>query len=202
VNNYPLTVEKGEGYDLNRSLFERLVLRGYPHDTLIKQHRMRPEISSYVRQLTYPDLVDAPGTQNRPNLRGIRDNIVFITHAQPEDEHSQLADRRDGDAKASKQNIFEVRMILKTLRYLGQNGYGTDDIVILTPYLGQLHRLQQALRKEAEVDPVLNDLDSYDLVMAGLMSAGAAKVAKKTVRLATIGQYPIVCHRSLSDYAI
>lgn len=181
-------MEKGDGYDLNRSLFERLVLRGYPHETLVKQHRMRPEIASYVRRLTYPDLVDAPGTQNRPNLRGVRDNIVFITHDHPEDEHDQIADRRDEGRKSSKQNKFEVDMVLKILRYLAQNGYGTDKVVILTPYLGQLHRLQEALRKEANTDPVLNDLDSYDLVRAGLLSAGAAKLAKKSVRLATIGE--------------
>ena len=34
INSYALSVEKGEGYDLNRSLFERLVLAGYPHSTL------------------------------------------------------------------------------------------------------------------------------------------------------------------------
>ncbi|EKM56223.1 uncharacterized protein PHACADRAFT_209697 [Phanerochaete carnosa HHB-10118-sp] len=189
VDNYALTVEKGDGYDLNRSLFERLVLRGYPHATLMKQHRMRPEISSYVRRLTYPGLVDAPGTQNRPNLRGIPDNIVFIAHDKPEDEHDQVADRRDEGTKSSKQNKFEVQMVLKILRYLAQNGYGTDKVVILTPYLGQLHRLQEALLNEANTDPVLNDLDSYDLVRAGLLSAGAAKLAKKFVRLATIDNY-------------
>ena len=149
---------------------------------------MRPEISSYVRRLTYPGLVDAPGTQNRPNLRGVQDNIVFITHDHPEDEHNQVADRRDEGGKTSKQNKFEVNMVLKILRYLAQNGYGTDDIVILTPYRGQLHRLQVALRKEAITDPILNDIDSYALVRAGLLYCGAAKLAKKSVRLATIGE--------------
>lgn len=187
VDNYALSVEKGDGYDLNRSLFERLVLRGYPHDTLIKQHRMRPEISSYVRRLTYPDLVDGASTQGRPNLRGVQDNIVFITHDHPEDEHDQITDRRDEGRKSSKQNKYEVDMVLRILRYLAQNGYGTDKVVILTPYLGQLSRLREALQKEASTDPVLNDLDSHDLVRAGLMSAGAASLAKKSVRLATIG---------------
>lgn len=182
-------MEKGDGYDLNRSLFERLVLRGYPHETLSRQHRMRPEISSYVRRLTYPDLVDAPGTLNRPNLRGVRDNIVFITHAHPEDENDKLADIRESGSKSSKQNTFEVDIIIKILRYLAQNGYGTDKVVILTPYLGQLHLLQRTLREEAKIDPVLNDLDSYDLVRAGLLAAGAAKLAKKSVRLATIGTF-------------
>src|SRR5947207_6157264 len=70
VNNYNLTVEKGAGFDLNRSMFERLVVRGFPHTTLSKQHRMCPEISRLIRHLTYPDLLDAEKTQNRPKLRG------------------------------------------------------------------------------------------------------------------------------------
>jgi superfamily I DNA and/or RNA helicase len=167
------------------SLFERLVLKGYPHEELTEQHRMRPEISALIRHLTYPDLVDAPTTRSRPNLYGVRDNIVFIDHQNPEDEISQLADLRDMGSKSSKQNTHEVEMILKIVRYLGQQGYGTEKVVILTPYLGQLHKLQDALRKDN--DPVLNDMDSYDLVRAGLLPAAAANMAKKSIRLATIG---------------
>ncbi|PBK69035.1 P-loop containing nucleoside triphosphate hydrolase protein [Armillaria solidipes] len=187
VNNYRLTVEKGEGYDLNRSLFERLVLKGYPHQILVAQHRMRPEISALIRHLTYPDLVDAPKTQNRPHLRGIRDDVVFINHGHPEDDNPQIADRRDLGSKSSKQNTYEARMVLKIVKYLAQQGYGTDKMVVLTPYLGQLHKLRRELQEDT--DPVLNDLDSYDLIRAGLLTAGAAKSAKRSLRLATIDNY-------------
>jgi hypothetical protein len=77
-------------------------------------------------------------------------------------------------------------MILQTVRYLAQQGYGTDHIVILTPYLGQLRLLQEALKKDN--DPILNDLDSHDLVRAGLISESTAKLTKKPIRLATIGK--------------
>jgi superfamily I DNA and/or RNA helicase len=187
VNHYLLTVEKGEGYDLNRSLFERLVLKGYPHKTLSEQHRMRPEISALIRQLTYPDLVDADSTKGRPDLRGLQDNIVFINHGYPEDELPEIADRRDVTSSSSKQNSYEVEMVLKIVRYLGQQGYGTEKLVILTPYLGQLYKLRDALK--ADNDPVLNDLDSYDLVRAGLVPAATASVNKRSIRLATIGTY-------------
>ncbi|CAL1701681.1 unnamed protein product [Somion occarium] len=187
VNNYLLTVEKGEGYDLNRSLFERLVLKGYPHTTLSAQHRMRPEISSLVRQLTYPDLIDAPNTQNRPSLRGVRDNVVFVNHSTPEDDASELEERKDVTVKSSKRNTFEVEMVLKIVRYLAQQGYGTDRIVILTPYLGQLREIQKALQEHN--DPILNDLDSYDLVRAGLVSDSAAKLTRKPIHLATVDNY-------------
>ena len=76
-------------------------------------------------------------------------------------------------------------MILKIIRYLGQQGYGTNNLVILTPYLGQLRAIMDALK--GENDPVLSDLDYYDLVRAGLMSESAAKSSKKQIRAATIG---------------
>ena len=164
---------------------------------LTEQHRMRPEISYYVRRLTYPDLIDGASTQNRPSLRGVQDNVVFITHDHPEDGDDELDDQRDEARRYTKQNKYEVEIVLKILWYLAKNGYGTDKIVILTPYLGQLHRLREALQKEASTNPVLNDLDSYDLVRAGLMTAAAAKLAKRSVRLATIGQsieYVLIVH--------
>ncbi|EPQ56100.1 P-loop containing nucleoside triphosphate hydrolase protein [Gloeophyllum trabeum ATCC 11539] len=201
VNNYTLTVEKGDGFDLNRSLFERLVLKGYPHETLKAQHRMRPEISTLVRELTYPDLVDAPKTQGRPDLRGVRDNVVFIDHDHPEGDSSEIGEAKDVTTKASKHNEFEVQMVLKIVRYLAQQGYGTDKMVVLTPYLGQLRRLQLALKND--VDPVLNDLDTYDLVRAGLISPAAAKSIKKPLRIATIGEfYDYVPHPIYRPYAI
>ncbi|KAJ7650276.1 P-loop containing nucleoside triphosphate hydrolase protein [Roridomyces roridus] len=187
VNNYALTVEKGDGYDLNMSMFERLVVKGFPHQTLHQQHRMRPEISDLVRQLTYPHLIDAPKTSDRPSIRGLRDVIVFINHACPEDEFGELSDRRDMGSTSSKQNTFEVQMVLKIVKYLGQQGYGTNDIVILTPYLGQLSLLKSSLAKEN--DPILNDLDSNELARAGLLMQGASKMHKKPIRLATIDNY-------------
>lgn len=187
VNNYKLTVEKEDGYDLNVSLFERLVLAGAPHATLKKQHRMRPEISTLVRSLTYPELEDAEQTVGRPNLRGFQDNIVFVSHSKPELNADRIADRRDEGAKTSKENAYEADMVLKCVRYLGQQGYGTDDIVILTPYLGQLSLLIKTL--STENDPILNDLDSFELIRAGLLSSAAADVSKRRLRISTIGKH-------------
>jgi superfamily I DNA and/or RNA helicase len=147
---------------------------------------MRPEISALVKELTYPELTDAESTQNRPDIIGLQDNIIFIHHENLEGDDASVADRRDMASTSSKFNIFEVEMILKIIKYLGQQGYGTDDLVILTPYLGQLQKLRQALKKDN--DPILNDLDSYDLIRAGLVNKAEANLAKKPIRLATIGK--------------
>lgn len=185
VNNHALTVEKGDGYDLNRSLFERLILAGFPHTTLVQQHRMCPEISSLVRQLTYPNLSDAPSTLSRSPLRGLLSRVVFIDHRNPELAASAVADRRDDASTVSKQNHWEVSMILKVVRYMAQQDYGTANQAVLTPYLGQLSLLHQELSKEN--DPILNDLDYFELIKAGLVSSASAAQKKRPLRMSTIG---------------
>jgi hypothetical protein len=191
INNYSLTVEKGDGFNLNVSLFERLLLAGVPHSTLIEQHRMRPEISTLVRSLTYPELEDAAKTQGRPSLRGFQDSVIFVSHSHPEVNADRIADRRDENTKSSKENVYEADMVLSCVRYLGQQGYGTEDIVVLTPYLGQLYLLMKTLLREN--DPILNDLDSHELIQAGLLTPAAANVNRRKVRISTIGKWKISC---------
>ena len=77
-----------------------------------------------------------------------------------------------------------MELVLKIVRYLGQQGYGADQLVILTPYLGQLRALQLAMKDN---DPLLNDLDSFDLIRAGLFSPPSANHTRTPIRLATIG---------------
>lgn len=183
--SYELSVEQGDGFDLNRSLFERLVLKGFPHVTLTQQHRMRPEISSMIRHLTYPDLTDADSTLQRADLRGFRDNVIFVNHSHQEVELKNGRELYDGQT-SSKQNEFEGQMILKCVRYLAQQGYGSDALVIITPYLGQLKLLREQLSQEN--DPILNDLDRFDLVRAGLLTDLSSKTSKPSLRISTIGK--------------
>lgn len=186
INNYQLTVEQGDGYDLNRSLFERLILQGHPHTTLRKQHRMHPDISFLVKELTYPDLEDGPKTSTREPIRGLDDRVIFANHNHPELQNDRISDRRDEGSKSSKENEFEARLVLKTVRFLAQQGYGTKNMVVLTPYLGQLRLVRDMLTDD--VDPLLSDLDSHELIQAGLMTKAAAKVDKSPLRISTIGE--------------
>ena len=110
--NFALSVEKGDGYDLNKSLFERLVERGYPHHTLLQQHRMRPELANFVRELTYPDLFDASSTQNRPSIKGLQDNIVFLNHTHMEEQMQNVRDWKDDTSPSTKRNLYEIRMAI------------------------------------------------------------------------------------------
>ena len=116
---------------------------------------------------------------------GFRDRVVFFNHNYPEVDAQELADRRDPGSKTSKSNSFEADLVLKCVRYLGQQGYGTDKLVILTPYLRQLRLLRDHLM--VDNDPVLNDLDSFDLVRAGLLSEASANMNKSPIKISTIG---------------
>ncbi|KAG0159823.1 hypothetical protein PDIDSM_7350 [Penicillium digitatum] len=187
INSYSLSTEKGDGYDLNVSLFERLIRAGFPHTTLSKQHRMCPEISSLIRNLTYPELEDDEKTKSRPWPRGLCDRVIFFHHQNPEGVFVEVSDRRDENLKGSKRNAFEAEIVLRIVKYLGQQGYGTEKLVVLTPYLGQLSLLQQTLSKQN--DPVLNDLDSHDLVKAGLLSQAGASHFKRPIKLSTIDNF-------------
>jgi hypothetical protein len=185
VNNYALSKEKGDGYDLNVSLFERLIRHGNLYSTLRQQHRSHPDISSFARMLAYENLEDMPSTRNRESIRGLESRVVFVHHEHAEESLAGTQEKRDAMMKESKKNLFEAKMVLKLVKYLGQQGYKTDNIVILTPYLGQLSLLREILRQEN--DPYLNDLDSHELMKAGLMTEAASKLNKKPIRLSTIG---------------
>lgn len=182
IAKYFLTVEKGNGYDLNRSLFERLVLNGFPHTSLSKQHRMRPEIAGLVRHLTYPNLEDAASVFDRPPVRGLQQDVTFIDHREPESLRRDCTERYIG---VSKQNPHEASLILCYVKYLAQQGYRSEDMVVLTPYLGQLRLLQEKLSEEN--DPVLNDLDSHDLYQAGLLDSNASVSKGRQIHISSIG---------------
>jgi hypothetical protein len=186
INNYALSIAKGDGYDLNRSLFERLIMQGVPHTTLRKQHRMHPDISAFPRAMTYPDLLDDPKTLQREAVAGLQNRVVFVHHQEPEGELKNVQDRRDPTVKSSKFNDFEGDMTLKCVRYLSQQGYNTEEMVVLTPYLGQLRLLHRKLSEDN--DPVLNDMDSYDLIRAGLITQAAAQIKRRPLRISTIGK--------------
>lgn len=61
VEQYSLRVESGRGFDLNVSLFERLVKSGYPHTTLELQHRMPPEVRRAIALCVDVVTKESPG---------------------------------------------------------------------------------------------------------------------------------------------
>ena len=151
---YPLTVESNQGFNLNCSLFERLA-NANPISTLGIQHRMHPTISSIPRLVTYNDLQDASSTADHPEVLGIASRVVFIKHNFAEDNQSV-----DALESASKTNTYEREMVVQIVKYILKQGYSPNDVVVLTPYLGQMLKLQGDIRKFLAV--YLDDRDIAD----------------------------------------
>ena len=150
---------------------------------------MRPQISALVRSLTYPDLVDSKNVKNRPHLAGIQADVIFVDHRVSED--AALAAM--SSSQQSHINTFEAKMVACILRHLLLQGYKASQIVVLTPYLGQLQVLRNELPrviKEIRVD--FGDLDFEDLEkIVGEDAESIYLHTKKSesIRVATIDNY-------------
>ena len=147
IANYSLEKQSGKGFDLNVSLFERLVLAKQKHPdtvalpvvTLSVQHRMRPEIASIIRSMgLYSSLQDADGTLGRARVQGVAQDVVFVDHRVPEDHNEEAA----ALGSETKVNKFEAEFVVAIANHLVQQGqHKHEDITILTPYVSLAKRL-------------------------------------------------------------
>lgn len=125
-------------YNLNISLFERLVQNGVEFSLLNQQRRMVPEIRRLLRPVYGNVIVDHPAVLERspvPGMGGL--STWFFTHDFP--------DERDNES--SSFNMKEVDMIVGLVQYLSYNGVEGKDITILTFYNGQRRKLIYAFAR-------------------------------------------------------
>eukprot|EP00919_Chromeraceae_sp_WS-2016_P034909 GHVR01082672.1.p1 GENE.GHVR01082672.1~~GHVR01082672.1.p1 ORF type:complete len:2320 (+),score=323.74 GHVR01082672.1:1195-8154(+) len=163
VNTYQLRLGIDK-FDLDRSLFERMVKSGFPITTLHQQHRMHPSISDMIRQITYPELVDGDKAKDRPSfVNGLQKHVLFIDHRKEEASKKELRDN-DGDG-GSKVNLHEAGLIAALVQYLLQQGYRAGQLVVLTPYLGQLMMIRKAMTSRGS-EFKLGERDKKDLKKA------------------------------------
>lgn len=73
-------------YNMDVSLFERMLNNGLGCSVLDVQHRMRPEIASLITPTIYPTLFNHPSTLERKKISGIDKFVFFLTHDFPEDQ--------------------------------------------------------------------------------------------------------------------
>ncbi|KAM5474252.1 hypothetical protein MauCBS54593_001825 [Microsporum audouinii] len=150
INSHSLSVKKGDGYNLDVSLFERLIRTGHRCTVLSQQHRMCPEISKLVRELTYHDLIDGPTTKERPALCGLQDRVIFIDHDSPECE-VEILERLDEELDTSRANMAEVSIVAEVLENFVSEGYSLNDIVVLAPYSGQVTFLREEIEQRFSI---------------------------------------------------
>ena len=140
----PNVYDLAENYNLKYSLFERLVINELEHETLERQHRMRPEIADFMR-IIYPGLIDDQSVQVYDSVKGVSTNLYFISHTS--EEH------RDEELK-SMSNEHEASYLVALSNYLILQGYSPSQITILTPYTGQVFLIRRMLRER----PTLRDI--------------------------------------------
>ncbi|KAL3477564.1 hypothetical protein BJX99DRAFT_257376 [Aspergillus californicus] len=189
IQNYELSREStaGQKYSMDRSLFERLVepdegvgIR-IPFCTLETQRRMHPSISRLIRETLYPRLQDAPSVSEYPEVMGMRKRLFWLDHRHPEGG----ASNQEAIA-TSHWNDHEIDLTIALVNHLLRQGtYQSGDIAVLTPYLGQLHRMRQKLGKSFTI--TLGERDQEDLDNAGL-AEGETEPAKSGISRSTLLQ--------------
>ncbi|KAL7414053.1 hypothetical protein BDY24DRAFT_350847 [Mrakia frigida] len=194
INNYQLSVDSRTGALLRRfdvSLLERLSSGGLPMSKLENQRRMRPEISSLIRNTLYPRLQDNPLVTEYPRLRGMKENVFFLDHNEPEGGGR-------GVEAVSKHNVFEVAMVRSLVRhFLRQGVYSKKGgIVVICLYLGQVLRVREALSTLPTCTVVVEEKDLAQLSALGeeaQISADPAQIRRGTasdeVRVTSVDNY-------------
>ncbi|KAF4244417.1 hypothetical protein CNMCM6805_008669 [Aspergillus fumigatiaffinis] len=198
VQNYELSRENprgGEKYSLDVSLFERLVESqsamglGLPFSTLETQRRMHPSIAQLVRNTLYPQIEDAELVSSYPEVVGMRRRLFWLDHREPE------ADAANTSLLATSHwNEYEIQMTMVVVNHLVRQGkYQSGDIAVITPYLGQLHRLRQLFSQHFTV--TLGERDADQLESAGfeagetVVKTAARATLLETLRVATIDNF-------------
>ena len=128
--------ELAQKYNLEISLFERMVMNSMDCKRLSIQHRMRPEIAALTKRFYDHEILDHETVCKFEDIVGITKNMFFVDHCQLESLNGNLQ---------SFSNPHEATFLKSLCMYLLQQGYGRHQITILTMYIGQLLLLQEKM---------------------------------------------------------
>ena len=124
-------------YDLCISLFETLALNGFPVHTLEVQHRIKPEIASFIHPTIYDKLLNHEDVTKYEHVKGVGSDVFFIDHSKPEK-----------DKEKSHSNEHETEFLVALCKYLLKQGYLPHQITLLTMYRGQLLEQKKKMKRE------------------------------------------------------
>ena len=160
----PTVYKLATDYNLDVSLFERMVKNGFKCDCLELQHRMRPEIAQLMLHI-YDNYKNHEDVEKYDSIKGVSTNICFINHNQPETHDNDLR---------SHSNYFEAEYAVALCRYLMQQGYQPEQITVLTTYSGQLFQLRNLMPKTEFEGVKVTVVDNYqgeenDIVILSLV---------------------------------
>ncbi|XP_051562536.1 NFX1-type zinc finger-containing protein 1-like [Myxocyprinus asiaticus] len=154
-----------KNFNLEVSMFERLVKVNFPFVRLNYQHRMRPSIARLLTPHIYSELENHPSVLKYDNVKGLLTNLFFVDHPHLEEE---IKDGR------SHQNLHEANFVVALCRYLLCQDYKPSQITILTTYTGQLHCLRKLMPSTQFSGVKVHVVDKYqgeenDIVILSLV---------------------------------
>ena len=81
----PTVYDLQKNYDLDVSLFERMVTNGMLFSRLSLQHRMRPQIAKMLDHIyVEPKLQNHESVMNFEDIKGVERNLFFVDHNEGE----------------------------------------------------------------------------------------------------------------------
>ncbi|XP_072308696.1 NFX1-type zinc finger-containing protein 1-like [Eucyclogobius newberryi] len=154
-----------KNFNLELSMFERLVNMKLPFVRLNYQHRMRPDIARLLTPHIYSELENHPSVLEYDNIKGLNTNLFFVEHTHPEEE---IKDGR------SHQNRHEAQFVVALCQYLLLQEYKPEQITILTTYTGQLLCLRNLMPASRFSGVKVHVVDKYqgeenDIVLLSLV---------------------------------
>ncbi|NXT07482.1 ZNFX1 protein, partial [Prunella fulvescens] len=154
-----------KNFNLEVSLFERLIKVDFPFVCLKYQHRMRPEIAQLISPHIYQKLENHPSVLEYENIKGVSTNVFFVEHEVPEQEIQE---------GKSHQNPHEAHFVVELCKYFLCQGYEPSQITILTTYTGQLFCLRKLMPAKIFEGVKVHVVDKYqgeenDIILLSLV---------------------------------
>ncbi|XP_036251487.1 NFX1-type zinc finger-containing protein 1 [Molothrus ater] len=154
-----------KNFNLEVSLFERLIKVDFPFVCLKYQHRMRPEIAQLISPHIYQKLENHPSVLEYENIKGVSTNVFFVEHEVPEQEIQE---------GKSHQNPHEAHFVVELCKYFLCQGYEPSQITILTTYTGQLFCLRRLMPAKIFEGVKVHVVDKYqgeenDIILLSLV---------------------------------
>ncbi|NWW30854.1 ZNFX1 protein, partial [Panurus biarmicus] len=158
-----------KNFNLEVSLFERLIKVDFPFVCLKYQHRMRPEIAQLISPHIYQKLENHPSVLKYENIKGVSTNVFFVEHEVPEQEIQE---------GKSHQNPHEAHFVVELCKYFLCQGYEPSQITILTTYTGQFFCLRKLMPVKIFEGVKVHVVDKYqgeenDIILLSLVRSNS-----------------------------
>ncbi|XP_065914969.1 NFX1-type zinc finger-containing protein 1-like [Dysidea avara] len=133
---------------------------------------MRPEIAELIWPHIYETLRNAPKVCDYPDVMGVKYNVYFISHTNPEDDCS--------DDSMSHSNKFEAQFCIELCKYFLKCGYRRNQITILTMYSGQLLKMKKLMPRSIFEGIKVTSVDNFqgeenDIIILSLVRGNNRK---------------------------